>query len=76
MLSALRKLTGNLLVWAIAEIVLTLVGLDTMADYSEFLVAREDLKMFSAAGAIAAVIVPRGSVSLATLWPAAQSWSL
>ena len=31
-----RKLIANIAVWAIAEIVLNFMGLDTLADYGEF----------------------------------------
>lgn len=32
-----RKLIANIVAWAIAEIVLNFMGLDTLADYSEFI---------------------------------------
>ena len=35
-----NKLVINLLIWAIAEIALNFIGLDTLADYSEFIFDR------------------------------------
>ncbi|GAB4527351.1 MAG: hypothetical protein Tsb0014_08030 [Pleurocapsa sp.] len=32
-----HKLIANLLIWAISEITLNFIGLDTLADYSEFI---------------------------------------
>ncbi len=31
-----RKLIANILIWAIAEVALNFIGLDTLADYGEF----------------------------------------
>ena len=38
-----QKLLTNLFIWTISEATLNVVGLDTMADYSEFLLAQEEL---------------------------------
>ena len=38
-----QKLLANLFFWAIAEATLTIVGLDNIADYSEFLLAKEEI---------------------------------
>ncbi|MDJ0702980.1 MAG: hypothetical protein QNJ46_06835 [Leptolyngbyaceae cyanobacterium MO_188.B28] len=35
-----KKLLAKTLVWVVAEILLTLLGLDNLADYSEFIFAR------------------------------------
>ena len=38
-----QKLLTNLFIWAIAETTLNVVGLDTIADYSEFLLIKKDI---------------------------------
>lgn len=40
-----QKLVTNLAVWAISETTLNVVGLDTIADYSEFLLAKSEMEM-------------------------------
>ena len=37
------KLIVNLTVWALSEVTLNLVGLDTLADYSEFLLSQQQI---------------------------------
>lgn len=39
-----QQLLTNFFIWAIAETTLNFVGLDTIADYSEFLLAKEDVE--------------------------------
>ena len=36
-----NKLIINLTIWAVSEITLNLIGLDTLADYSEFLSSKD-----------------------------------
>lgn len=38
-----QKLLTNFALWAISETTLNFVGLDTIADYSEFLSAKEEV---------------------------------
>ena len=38
-----NKLIINIAAWAIAEVTLNLMGLDTLADYSEFLVNKHQI---------------------------------
>ncbi len=38
-----RKLIANILIWAIAEVALNFIGLDTLADYSEFIQDRHKI---------------------------------
>ncbi len=40
-----QKLVTNLAIWAIAETTLNFVGLDTIADYSEFLLAKSEMEL-------------------------------
>ena len=40
-----QKLLTNLFIWAISETTLNIVGLDTIADYSEFLFAKEEIQI-------------------------------
>ena len=35
-----KKLLAKTLVWVVAEVLLTLLGLDNLADYSEFIFTR------------------------------------
>ncbi len=44
-----QKLVTNFFIWAIAETTLNVVGLDTIADYSEFLSAKEEIKTLTTA---------------------------
>ena len=44
-----QKLVTNFFIWAIAETTLNLVGLDTIADYSEFLSSQEKIEIFTTA---------------------------
>ena len=39
-----NKLILNLTIWAIAEIALNFIGLDTLADYSEFLLTKNQTR--------------------------------
>lgn len=47
-----NKLIINLTVWAISEIALNLIGLDTLADYSEFLYGKHQIVNVTSAIAI------------------------
>ena len=38
---------GRLLIWAVAEVLLSLVGVDDLADYSEFLWEKNPSKLIS-----------------------------
>ena len=42
-----QKLVINLVVWAVAEATLNVVGLDTIADYSEFFLAKSEMEMIT-----------------------------
>ena len=42
-----RKLLTNFCFWAIAEATLNFVGLDTVADYSEFLISKAEIANIS-----------------------------
>lgn len=50
-----RKLLFNLSLWLVAEVVLTVLGLDNLADYSEFVFQSQTLA--TAHEAIASLIV-------------------
>ena len=41
-----RKLIANILIWAIAEIALNFIGLDTLADYGEYILDRHQIVQF------------------------------
>ena len=45
-----QKLATNLAIWAISEVTLNAVGLDTIADYSEFLSAQAEVQNVQYAG--------------------------
>jgi hypothetical protein len=47
-----RQLLINLAVWAIAEITLDCIGLDTLADYSEYLGDRDKIEYYVASSII------------------------
>ena len=44
-----QKLLTSLFIWAIAETTLNVVGLDTIADYSEFLSTKENIETVTTA---------------------------
>lgn len=41
-----QKLLSDLTLWLAAELLLTLVGLDTLADYSEFLTSQTSIHQY------------------------------
>ena len=41
------KLIVNLTIWTLSEVALNLVGLDTLADYSEFLTGKHQVVLFN-----------------------------
>ncbi len=42
-----RKLAANLVLWFLAEIILSFLGLDELADYSEFLAERNSVAILT-----------------------------
>lgn len=42
-----KKLLARIVVWLVAEVYLNLMGLDNIADYSEFVYERDVIAVFS-----------------------------